>query len=41
MENHTDIPIYNYVSQENSISWGKYADLVRNGVQPSLRTMIW
>lgn len=41
MENHTEIPVYNYIYDQNNLTWGKYMKLVQNGLQSPLHRNIW
>lgn len=41
MENHTEIPVYNYIYDQNNLTWGKYMKLVQNGLHSPLHRNIW
>lgn len=41
MENHAEIPVYNYIYDKNNLTWGKYMHFVRKGLHQPLDKAIW
>lgn len=41
MENHTELPVYNYIYDKNNLTWGKYMNSVRKGLHEPLNKAVW
>lgn len=41
MENHTEIPVYNYIYDKNNLTWGSYMNFVRKGLHEPLNKAVW
>lgn len=41
MNDHTEIPVYNYIYDTNNLTWGKYMQLSRKGFHEPLDKTLW
>lgn len=41
VENSMEIPVYNYIHDDNNLTWGKYMETVKNGLEQPFDKAIW
>lgn len=41
MRTHTELPVYNYIYDDNNLTWGRYMHLVRCGLHEPLDKTLW
>lgn len=41
MIDHSEIPVYNYIYDDNNLTWGRYMQLVRCGLHEPLDKAMW
>lgn len=41
MENQREIPVYNYVYDQNNLTWGKYMAFVEKGLHSPFHKAVW
>lgn len=41
MLKQTELPVYNYIYENNNLTWGKYMSLVRCGLHEPLDKALW
>lgn len=41
LDGRSELPVYNYVSDENNITWGQYMHLARQGYHEPFDKALW